>query len=76
MGHNLVKILNHDNGDDPDNDDWHMIDNFGDTQRVLCTGEAYDGSSSLELKHKTVKRGGISCESCLDVVKFYKSIKL
>ena len=78
MAHTLVRITKTE-----DNENVNIIDQVwcvtafgGDTTRTLCTGEAIDGSSHVEVDTKTVKRGGITCEECLDAIKHYKAIRL
>lgn len=71
----LVKILIDDDGKKGDNK-FHVLTNYGDTTRVLCSGEAIDGSTEVNSISKEVERGGITCKDCLDIVKWFKQIKL
>ncbi len=54
-------------------DDWHGVV-YTDTTRTCC-GRAVDPCGDFDWKDKIVKRGGITCESCIDAIKQYKSIK-
>lgn len=53
---------------------WHLSVT-DDDPRILCTGLAYQDGESV-WKGKTVKRGGITCEHCINKIKWFKSIKL
>ena len=78
MAHTLVKVIKTDDGEKVNTTDqtWCATAFGGNTTRTLCTGEAIDGSSDVEVETKTVKRGGITCEECLDAIKHYKAIRL
>lgn len=71
----LVKILVSDDGEKQPSPKWHLTDIFGDSDRALCTGEVYGyGEGSAIFQEKT--KGKITCTKCIEIVKFYKSIKL
>lgn len=77
MNH-LVKIISNDDGDKLSKEEqvWHVAIK-SDALRTLCTGEAFGfGESSCEYEEKWVKRGGITCDACLQKVKFIKKIRL
>ncbi|WP_432773910.1 hypothetical protein [Vibrio parahaemolyticus] len=46
-----------------------------DTERTLC-GDAIDTDNVIEADYKAVKRGGITCPFCLEVIRHVKTIKL
>lgn len=71
---NLVTIHSV-NGDENDRDagKTHAIIALDDS-RTICSGLVFSEESDFTLKK--VKRGGITCETCLDVIKRIKSIKL
>lgn len=80
----LIKILAYDPLDlgseeiqDCDNG-WHLVDIHGDSDpRILCSGFTFGyGVSGIRYEEKQVKRGGITCEECLRLIKAYKAIKL
>jgi hypothetical protein len=75
--HTLVKIVVNDDGDKVNEPKWHWIVDHFDSERILCTMEAFGfGESSAEYKIKTVNRGGITCSQCLQLIKEFKAIKL
>jgi len=77
--HMLVKITANDDGDPTDNpDDWHLVDPSNHQgAAALCTQYFFgDGESAAEFEVKDVKRGGITCQLCLDMVKSFKAVKL
>lgn len=56
---------------------WHFVINMGGSERAFCSGEVFgEGESSADYEEKYIKRGGITCESCLEKIKFIKSINL
>ena len=72
----LVKITALESGEPVEDAKWCLLLAIGDTARTVCTGDAIDGSSHYEHQIKTVKRGGITCEDCIQTVKIFKEIKL
>ena len=59
---------------------WHVVHNLTGESSLLCTGEFIDDASSSgngsRYETKSVSRGGITCEKCLEIVKAIKSIRL
>lgn len=78
MSHILVKIFKDDDGIEVENPVWHLSDpDSRQGKRVLCTSEFYgSGESSVVFKTKTVEKGGIKCERCLEIINDMKAIKL
>lgn len=72
MANVLTKLITH-YGEEVD-PEWHVSADF-DTSRTLC-GYALDGAVAYEAETKIVKKGGITCEKCLSLVKQIKAIKL
>ena len=77
MNHCVKFITDHDGSAFKDNF-WHLVfDDFTGIRRTFCTGDVIDeGETDAEVRHKHVKRGGITCDDCLDKIKQIKSIKL
>lgn len=78
MNH-LVKILTDDSGEPREKkfQTWCLIVYENGTNRAFCSGEAFGGGdSACDYERKTVKRGGITCEKCIDRIKEIKAIKL
>ena len=72
----LVKILVNDTGEIEESPKWHLMTNKMGNQ-AFCTGEFVGiGESRCEFEIKTVKRGGITCERCLQEIKRIKAVKL
>lgn len=74
MNH-LVKITENYDGDVPEEDQRWCATVNGDTCRTIC-GETLDTASHYVAEEKAVKRGGITCNLCLNMIKQIKSIKL
>jgi len=72
----VYKIVIDDFDEEPENNDWHVMGFGGDTERILCNGQAIDGSADCVVQTKEVSRGGITCKECLMGVKYYKKFKL
>lgn len=74
--------INEDGEEYPYGSDWHAEGVYGGSPTLLCTGEFFDGHGSghsegyAKCKSKTVKRGGITCESCLSSIRAIKAIRL
>lgn len=49
---------------------------ISDTPRTLCKGEVLDSDTDAVWESKSVKKGGITCESCVKIVKAFKAVKL
>lgn len=75
--HNLVKIITSDDGEKRDKPVWCLVEHtdFGDA--TFCQAEFFGlGESCCEYKTKTVARGGITCERCLERIRLIKDIQL
>ena len=56
---------------------WHLVVVEAGSQCTLCGGEYFGfGESSCEFERKDVKKGGITCEMCIEIIKKFKAIKL
>lgn len=73
----LIKITRDDDGFLVEAPVWHLIDpdpRMG--AKSLCTGEFFgEGESGVEYKLKSVLRG-VPCETCREIIKSYKKIRL
>lgn len=77
MSNHLVKIIVNEDGDKQDDPKWHLVHNFGDSCRTVCSGEVFgEGEGSAVYKEKFNEKGGVTCSSCLEIIKWYKSVKL
>lgn len=75
--HRVVKITKDNWGSKRLNPKWHLVVTDAATDRTLCDGEAFGvGDSRAEYEEKTCKKGGITCDDCLDEIRWFKSIKL
>ncbi len=73
----LVKILSDEDGDKIENPKWCLTQCTDGSLRTLCSGECFgEGEGRATYTTKEVKRGGITCEKCLEIIKLYKSIRL
>lgn len=73
----LVKITVHDDGVKEQKPKWCLAIHKAGGWQTLCTGEFYGiGESSCKYLEKKSAKGGITCQSCLDEIKFFKAIKL
>lgn len=75
----LVKITHDDDGDEKDDRDvWHLVDPCNEQgPAALCTQEFFGfGESRCRFETKEVKRGGITCPTCLGSLEIYKAVKL
>ena len=79
MNH-LIRILTSDDGEIYDEDFaklWHVAIESAGCTGTLCGGEVVGyGNSACEYKYKAVKRGGITCDKCIEVLKSIKGVKL
>jgi len=59
---------------------WCLMSNSCGDNEMLCTGNYVEWSTKscdeATYKFKVVKRGGITCEKCKDIISYFKSIKL
>jgi len=51
---------------------WHLVSTQGDGENTAC-GQVY---SDYDYISKSKEKGGVTCEDCLDTIKYFKSIKL
>ncbi len=74
----LVQLITNDDGDPVWESKWCLIDPSNPCGvATLCTGEFIgDGESACTYETKSTKRGGITCEKCLLIIKEYKAVKL
>lgn len=78
----LAKQIIDDDGEALALDDhrWHYVADISGDRAIICTGEFIDdaassGNGSL-YETKTTKRGGITCENCIAIIREYKAIRL
>jgi len=77
MSHVILKILVDDDGEKIEKPVWHLLEVDGGGDHALCTGEFVgSGESACEYTTKEVSRGGITCPSCLAILRRHKAIKL
>ena len=80
MANSLVKIFIDEDGLKVPKEDqrWCLADPSPqlDTERVLCSGQVLDIDTHAQWEEKITKRGGITCDKCLEAVRGYKQIKL
>lgn len=77
MAHMLVRFITHYDGDDAEDDFWHLVTPIADGDQAFCSSEYFGfGESTAEYETKTVKRGGITCPECLSKLQSLKEIKL
>jgi len=75
--HNIVKILQRDDGELVINPRWCLVYVRCGGETTFCTGEYFgESESDAKFECKAVKSGGITCESCLREIKLVKSIRL
>lgn len=56
---------------------WCVLLEAAGSAVTLCTGEVFGlGEGNAEAITKEVARGGITCEQCLQMVKYIKAIRL
>jgi len=73
----LVKIITDEDGVFQENSKWCYVHEPDSAPRALCTGQCFGyGEGVAKYKTKLVKRGGITCEQCLKIIKNFKKIKL
>ena len=72
------QIVNEDGDKIPEDEQvWHGLQSLVGDTGLICTMEFIDyGAGAGSYITKDVKRGGITCDKCLDTIKYYKSIKL
>lgn len=80
----LAQQIINDDGDASEADElsWHFVDMITPDHeaRLLCTGEYIDAASSSgngsEYVTRHWKKGGVTCQDCLKIIKQFKAIKL
>lgn len=71
----LVKMITDEDGEEQE-PLWHFVTSE-DSERCFCDGQCFGhGEGAATFETKTVKRGGITCPRCLELIKLIKSIKL
>jgi len=72
-----VKITQDNYGEKRKDAKWHLGIEMAATDRTLCEGEAYgDGDSSAVYTVGELKKGKITCPSCISLIKKFKQITL
>ncbi len=75
--HEVIKIYVHDDREKVKYPKWHLIQDWGDTPRILCDGSVFlMGDGDVKYDIKEVERGGITCPECLSILKHFKDIRL
>lgn len=60
-----------------DSDIWHLAVDVGGVTGTFCQGQVYEfGVTKAVFKEKIVKRGGITCERCLEKIREIKAVRL
>ncbi len=78
----LVKQLVNDDGDiiEEGRQRWHVMQSDVGDVGLLCSGEFVDDAASSgngeSYIFKSVRRGGVTCEKCLSIVRTIKAVKL
>lgn len=80
MTNYLVRMITDEDGDAAP-DVWHLSWPDAGSNSVFCTGEFYNvggamGEGNACAEEKTTKRGGITCDDCLDKIKQIKKVKM
>jgi hypothetical protein len=74
--HNLVKFITDDDGE-PMDPLWHFPVCFDGSDRAICNGLVFgEGEGRAKFQVKQVKKGGITCPRCLEIIKMLKKVKL
>ena len=72
MAHKRIKYKEPPEGDDTAMKRWHLLSELGDGEYTACNIAVTEYEYISELKSS----GGITCENCLDTIRYYKKIKL
>jgi hypothetical protein len=77
MNH-VVRLTTNDDGAAVENPVWCLVDPaVADAWRTLCGGEVFGDAEGPGIgETKCVRRGGITCPTCLLKIKQYKAVKL
>lgn len=71
-----VKIITDDFGE-PQEPVWHISWVDAGSPQTFCGGEVFGfGEGNATYEERTVKRGGITCEKCLKLIRAAKSVRL
>lgn len=74
---NRVMLLTNEDKEEVEDKVWCLIVDGGGAPMTFCTGEVFGfGEGEATYKTKTVKRGGITCERCIERIKSIKAVKL
>ena len=77
MSHEVVKFKTDDDGTTVHFDKWHLSVNSGGSKNKLCTGEVYGiGESAATFVSKIVSTNGVTCESCLTEIRYFKNLDI
>lgn len=72
----LIKLITNDDGEEIQNPKWHITQPFGDSDRTLCSGEAYGlGESGAIFEGKFGSLKDCDCPKCLEIVSWFKKLK-
>lgn len=72
---NLVRIFTDDDGVNVYTGLWCVKVVRSGEEMALCTGD-FLFNSGVEYEEKETKRGGITCQRCMEIIKEIKGIKL
>lgn len=73
----IVKILTDDSGEKRFRPVWCLVTIQAGGHATFCGGEYFgEGESGCEYKEKITVKGGITCDECLKLIRYIKSIKL
>jgi hypothetical protein len=74
----LVKIITTDDGNETNDNNWHLVDPGNPLGEATLCGEEFfgGGESACEFELKESKRGGVTCPKCLTRLRIYKSVCL
>jgi len=74
--HSLVFFITNEDGE-PDKPVWHFVRTDGPSPHALCCGQVFGyGEGAAQYKTKQAKKGGVTCEECIAIIKGIKAIKL
>lgn len=78
MANNLVMLTVTEDGEEIsiEKRKWCLSVNHGSNWEIACCNQILDTEVDAKWEKKSVQRGGITCPKCLEIIKFYKSIKL
>lgn len=79
MNHLVKMLIDDDKEVIPEEDQcWCLVspNPVTDAPRTLCKQEALDTDTHAVWLSKSVKRGGITCQKCLRIVRAFKAVRL